>query len=139
MPASSGLFRWVSSLTHKPEMMPVERSGELRAVAQLARKLHGVIGGQLGQDLYSAPAWDMLLDLYLRDARKPISLTSLCGASSAAPRTGLYTINRMVKRGLLVRSPDPDDGRRIHVRLSEDTAAMLDACFVELRALLHQR
>ncbi|MCP3731314.1 MarR family winged helix-turn-helix transcriptional regulator [Sphingomonas sp. MG17] len=116
--------------------MPEQRGSDLPEIAQLARRMHRVIGGVLGMELYSAPAWDMLLDLYLRDERKPISLTSLCGASTTAPRTGLNTINRMVARGLLVRSPDPDDGRRIHVRLSEDTTAMLDTCFAELRTLL---
>jgi DNA-binding MarR family transcriptional regulator len=109
---------------------------ESRALAVLALRMHVVIGGRLGHDLFSAPAWEMLLDLYIRGDHRPVSLTSLCHAASGTPRTALNTINRMVDRGLLARSPDPDDGRRIHVHLSDHAIALLDQCLSELDALV---
>jgi DNA-binding MarR family transcriptional regulator len=113
---------------------PVRLEG--RALALLALRMHVVISGRLGHDLFSAPAWEMLLDLYAREDHRPVSLTSLCHAASGTPRTALNTINRMVHRGLLERSPDPDDGRRIHVHLSDRAIALLDQCLSELDALV---
>ncbi|WP_254295365.1 MarR family winged helix-turn-helix transcriptional regulator [Sphingomonas tagetis] len=110
----------------------------LRTIARLTLRMHAAIGGQLGRELFSAPALDMLLDLYVQEDRQPISLTSLCGAASVPPRTALNTINRMVERGLLDRSPDPDDGRRVHIRLSTAGIELLDACCADLRAILWQ-
>lgn len=110
----------------------------LPAIAGLTLRMHQAIGRQLGRELFSVPALDMLLDLYIQTDRHPISLTSLCGACSVPPRTALNTINRMVQHGLLERSPDPDDGRRIHVQLSDHGVALLDACCAELRSLLRQ-
>ncbi|ODP38814.1 MULTISPECIES: MarR family winged helix-turn-helix transcriptional regulator [Sphingomonas] len=128
----------VSQLHRANEAQTAARLDGLRAIAKLTLRLHQTIGGRIGQDLFSAPAVDMLFDLYMQTDRQPISLTSLCGACSAPPRTALNTINRMVARGMLERSADPDDGRRILVCLSGQGVALLDACCAELRSLLIQ-
>ncbi len=107
-----------------------------RDIARLAIKISGALGDRLGRELYSVPALDMLLDLYARADREPMSLTSLCGATSAPPRTALNMINRMVERGILERSPDPDDGRRILVRLSHKGTSLLDDVCQALSGLL---
>lgn len=103
-----------------------------QAVVRLAVRAHRLLGERLGPEFYSVPALDMLLDLYLLNNRKPRSLTSLCGASPAPIRTALRTINRMVDRGLLVRTPDPNDARRTNVELTPNAAALLDGYFEAL-------
>jgi DNA-binding MarR family transcriptional regulator len=103
-----------------------------RAVICLTYRAQRVIGRNLGRDLYSTPAWDMLLDLYIREERRPMSLTSLSGASPAPSRTSLREIDRLVDRGLLIRSRDEDDGRRINAELAPAAIALLDALFDEL-------
>lgn len=105
-----------------------------RAVIALAVRAHRMLTARLGRDLYGVPALDMLLDLYLLDDRKPRSLSNLCGASQAPVRTALRTINRMVDRGLLVRTSDLLDGRRTNVELSQKAVQLLDAYFEALRA-----
>lgn len=105
-----------------PACVPSDRRG----VARLVVKAQRVIGGHVGRDLYSHPGWDMLLDLYLREGQAPPSLTSLSNASNAPERTGMRTIDRLVRRGLVRRSRDEADGRRIHVVLTPAAIEMLD-------------
>ena len=70
-------------------------------------------------DVFSDPAWDMLLDLALSEATgRSISVTSLCIASGAPTTTALRRIDDLVEADLLERTPDPADRRRILVRLT---------------------
>ena len=105
-------------------------------VARLALRTQRLLSASLGHDLYSTPAWDMLLDLYIREDLGPMSLTSLSGASPAPSRTSLRMIDRLVRRGLLVRTHDLDDGRRINVALSRATIGLLDQLFDAMGAIL---
>lgn len=107
-----------------------------RTIARLAVRMYGLIGDRLGRDLFSMPAFDMLLDLYVRDDHRPMSLTGLCGAAAVPERTALFTINRLVERNLLTRHPDPRDGRRVNVELSAGAIRMLDSCFDDLIAII---
>ena len=71
-------------------------------------------------DLFSDPAWEMLLDLAVAEASgRWISVTSLCIASGAPTTTALRRIEDLQAAGLIERLPDPDDRRRIIVRLTE--------------------
>lgn len=115
-----------------------DRQIDRRTVARLSVRGHKLIGERLGRDLFSTPAWDMLLDLYIRDEHRPMSLTSLCGACDVPARTALNTINRLVERNLLIRIPDERDGRRINVELSAGATRMLDECFGDLLELVRQ-
>ncbi|MEW5422163.1 response regulator [Amorphus sp. 3PC139-8] len=71
-------------------------------------------------NLFSDPAWDMLLDLALAEAcGRPISVTSLCLASRAPTTTALRRIDDLQDSGLIERIPDQADRRRITVRLTD--------------------
>ena len=82
------------------------------------------VGAKLGFDLCPAPAWDMLLDLYLayHEERKTY-LWALCMAAHVPTTTAHRKISELVSRGMLIRSADGKDGRRVSVGL---TAACLD-------------
>ena len=90
-----------------------------------------------GPDLIADPAWNLLLDLALaRIEGRRICVTSACIASGVAPTTALRWIGEMVKRGVLVREADEQDGRRAWVRISDSAFNTLaDALYVrEARA-----
>lgn len=70
--------------------------------------------------LFADPAWDMLLDLAAaRLERTQVAVSSLCIAAAVPPTTALRWIKTMTDVGLFERCADPDDGRRIFIRLSD--------------------
>lgn len=101
-------------------------------MTNLASKAQQLKLSQFGKDLVSAPAFEMLLDLYMRADPLPCSLTALTAASSASERNSLRIIHRMVERGLLLRYRDPSDGRRMIVELTPEAIMALDSFFDHL-------
>ncbi len=99
---------------------------------------HRSLGRRLGADLYLIPAWDMLLDLYAGNQRRPMSLTSLCLASTAPERTALRTIDALVRHKLLIRVPDTRDRRRTNIQLSPRAVRLLNGYFDDLLKHLRQ-
>lgn len=100
---------------------------------ELCRQLIGerkLVGAQLGFDLCPAPTWDMLLDLYLahHEGRKTY-LWSLCMAAHVPTSSAHRKITELVKKGLLTRSADGDDGRRVSVGLTGQCLAHLHELF----------
>ncbi|MFK3888212.1 hypothetical protein [Sphingomonas sp. NPDC079357] len=74
-----------------------------------------------GDGLFEDPAWDMLLDLFAaRLEGTRVSVSSLCIAAAVAPTTALRWISKLTAARLLVRAPDPQDGRRAFVTLSHE-------------------
>jgi DNA-binding MarR family transcriptional regulator len=81
----------------------------------------------LGADLFADPAWDMLLDLYVEHkAGRCPSVSSLCIASQVPVTTALRWISKLEHDGLVTRSHDPKDGRRIYVHLTASTIEALE-------------
>jgi len=77
-------------------------------------------------ELFADPAWDMLLDLMAaRLETNRVAVSSLCIAAAVPATTALRWIKALTDRGLLVRSADPQDGRRVYIELSDDTARAL--------------
>lgn len=72
-----------------------------------------------GRDLFSDPAWDILLDLYAEHlAGRDVTVSSACIGSQAPQTTALRWLTVLEERGLITRGPDPKDGRRIFVSLT---------------------
>lgn len=72
------------------------------------------------KDVFGEPAWDILLDLFINARRnRPVSITSLCIASSAPATTALRYISLLEKRGLIRRTPAQHDRRVSYVELTE--------------------
>lgn len=71
--------------------------------------------------LFREPGWDILLDLFIAASeRKTISVTSACIGAAVPSTTGLRWLKVLETEGLVVREHDPDDSRRINVRLTAD-------------------
>lgn len=86
-----------------------------------------------GLSLFADPAWDMLLDLAAaRVEHKRVSVTSLCIASGVASTTALRWIAELNDAGLLVRTEDDVDRRRVFVSLSDKGAVILANYFARI-------
>ena len=73
----------------------------------------------LSLDLFSDPAWHILLDLFASEIEgKSISVSSACIISGAPSTTALRHLNLLIARGVVLRIKDPHDARRWYVRLN---------------------
>jgi len=85
-------------------------------------------------ELFSDPAWDMLLDLTAaRGEGKPVSVTSLCIASGVPATTALRWIKQLIDCGLFERTEDVSDKRRAFIALSDKAANAMAGYFHEFR------
>jgi hypothetical protein len=99
----------------------------VRTILRLRRLRHQF----LEMALFADPAWDMLLDLTAAQfERRRVAVSSLCIAAAVPPTTALRWITMMTEQGLFRRRPDPDDGRRIFIALS-DTASIAMAGYLQ--------
>jgi CheY-like chemotaxis protein/DNA-binding MarR family transcriptional regulator len=81
-------------------------------------------------ELFSDPCWEMLLDLY--DAHlggAEVTVTSLGAASGVPQTTALRRMETLQGHGLITRSEDKDDKRRIIVRLTDAGLAAVERFF----------
>lgn len=75
-------------------------------------------------------SWNILLDLALAYIKgKPVAVSSACIASEAPISTALRRIRDLCDAGLLTRWPDPTDGRRDMVSLTETCFQSVEAYF----------
>ena len=89
-----------------------------------------------GSDLFNDPAWDILLHLLLAELRqRRVTVTELSTAGNVAATTGLRWIAALVKKGMLIRIPDPRDGRRVYVALTADASLTLRRYFAEVACI----
>ena len=72
------------------------------------------------------PVWDMLLDLYVAEARgRRVSVLDLAIAVGVPRSTGLRCVARLVAEGKLERCGDPRDKRRTWLTLARQARADL--------------
>ena len=92
-----------------------DRSETVRCARQLLG-LRRLREEMLGGNLFADPAWDLLLHLYVESAAgRQVAISGLCSAAKVRPTTGLRWINLLVEAGLLEKSDDPADARRVFV------------------------
>lgn len=73
-----------------------------------------------GPKLFSDPAWDILLDLYIaREEGRKISISSACIGSNAPSTTALRHLSVLVKNELLQRRTNEADARGAWIELTE--------------------
>ena len=85
-------------------------------------------------ELFSDPAWDMLLDLTAaRLERRLVAVSSLCIAAAVPTTTALRWIRNLCEIGMFERQTDPDDARRGLISLTPTTATRMVAYLAGLR------
>lgn len=87
-----------------------------------------------GRGLWSDPAWDMLLDLFIaNESGRMVSVTSACIGGCIPTSTGLRRVGQLLKVGLIHRTTDPSDGRKgmlgLTTRAAADMKLYLDEVF----------
>lgn len=86
------------------------------AFAADARALRVRRNDIMGVPIFRDPAWDMLLDMLVADHEgREVCVSSLCYGSGVPATTALRTLDRLEGYGLIHRTPDPKNGRRILV------------------------
>lgn len=69
--------------------------------------------------LFSDPAWDILLDLFISEGRnRRVSVGDACLASCVPPSTAMRWLTTLEDEGLIVKSSDTADRRRSFFTLS---------------------
>jgi DNA-binding MarR family transcriptional regulator len=128
-PAPSAIFESLAPFRDVPAAPREPSPATVRAILKLRRKREGYFD----KNLFADPAWDILLDLYAaRLEGKKVSVSSLCIAAAVPPTTALRWISAMTEDGLLMREHDPDDARRVFIRLSTATEEGLRSYFIEM-------
>lgn len=99
---------------HAPAMIAAER--RIRRIQTLRRMRAELFSA----DLFSEPAWEMLLELYLCEmVNQRIAVSSLCAAALAPTTTALRWLGKLESDGWIVREGDPNDARRTFVELTD--------------------
>lgn len=72
--------------------------------------------------IFADPEWDILLDLFAEGGfGRRVSMSSLCIAASVPTTTAVRCINLMIEQGVLAKSRDANDARRVLIELTEET------------------
>jgi len=72
--------------------------------------------------IFADPEWDILLDLFAEGGfGRKVSMSSLCIAASVPTTTAVRCINAMIEQGVLLKSRDANDARRVLIELTADT------------------
>ena len=84
----------------------------------------------ISQELFSDPCWDILMDVFsARLNEKNISVSAVATAGNMSHTTGLRYIDTLEKIGYIYRERDDWDGRRIFVKISDETFTMMKEYF----------
>jgi hypothetical protein len=131
--AIAARLRDVAAAPNSEAMARLSPRGERRYLAlarqayALRRKRAAIFGNP---ELFGEPAWDILLDLYIAHAEgKPVSVSSACIGSAAPATTGLRWLGVLADEGLVLRENDPEDNRRVLVRLTANGVTAMERFF----------
>lgn len=84
------------------------------------------------KELFSDPAWDILLELYAAALGQRRVPTSALGTIAGIPlTTALRWISKLESEGLVTREDDPLDGRRVWVALTQNALPLMSRYFRE--------
>ena len=96
-------------------------------VYRVRRRRDALMTARFGGDIFSDPAWDIILDLYIHNSKnQDVSVTSVCSASMVPITTALRYITVLSERGLIERSKNPKDGRSYLLRLTPEAIRIVE-------------
>jgi DNA-binding MarR family transcriptional regulator len=121
--ATSGNVVWPFARQGAPEGVTGDT---IRIVCELRRKRQEAFPAKLFGD----PTWEILLQLYAAhlDGHR-MSISRLTRCTRVALTTVLRRLGVLEEKGLVTRSNDPFDGRRVYVGLSFAGAEAMNRCF----------
>jgi DNA-binding MarR family transcriptional regulator len=121
---------------HRLERQILERSAEISSEAVRSLIKAREVRTQLFADgLFADPAWDILLHLYAQELEhQRIAVSQLCSAAAVPQATASRHIKLLEDQGLVSRSDDELDGRRVWVKLSPTGSAAMRRYFQWLEA-----
>ncbi|WP_235982175.1 helix-turn-helix domain-containing protein [Novosphingobium aerophilum] len=118
---------FAAQLSSPPLDCEMDAIGIAEAIYRFRRRRDLLLEHQGIGQLFTDPAWDMLLDLFIARGRgRSISITSLCIAGCVPATTGLRWIELLVSNGLANRRADETDGRRTFIEISDTGYRMLE-------------
>lgn len=85
----------------------------------------------LPEGLFGEPAWEILLLLYVEQARMRLTISRVSTILATAPTTVLRWMSYLQDRQLIVRQNHPTDQRAVFVELTENALDALNAYFTE--------
>lgn len=98
--------------------------------ALMARRLREEV---IGNELFSDPAWDILLDLYAALARGTrVKASSVSLIAGVPPSTGRRWVSKLTDLGLIERAKDRPDQRFTYLRLSAKGREIMEAFMIRL-------
>lgn len=119
VPPLQPLSRKVMPLGSDSPLQAVVSQALLVQVAKRLYELRQVRDAMLGEALFSEPAWDILLDLFISDHEgRQLSVSAVCIGARAPSATALRYLTMLQNADLVVRTRDVRDGRRSHVGLT---------------------
>lgn len=78
----------------------------------------------------SDPIYDTLMQAYIAaEERRPMSVSAIASMAGVAATTSLRYLDALVRKGILVRTPDSEDARRSWITLSPAMKAGMDQVF----------
>ncbi|MCJ2186556.1 MarR family winged helix-turn-helix transcriptional regulator [Novosphingobium beihaiensis] len=122
--------------SHTPEYTLTnfpKNSKNTRAIAHKLYQTRRMREQVFSEGLFSDPAWDILLDLYMaEEEQKKIYITSACLAAGVPTSTGLRWITILIQNGYVERHNDPSDARRSFLRLTGTARHALETVLGQL-------
>jgi len=91
----------------------------ITAVHRLSRRLTRWYDHQLADLQITAGEWSVLEQLARSPAGAPLTPTQLAQVANVAPSSMTHRLDRMVERGLISRTADPDNRTRVLVALTD--------------------
>jgi len=86
--------------------------------------------------LFSNPAWDILLNLYVADAEgMPVSVIDSCAAAPVPQGVALRWLGYLKQEEMVVETPDPARPRQTVIRLTDQTRLAVSAYLGSLISL----
>ena len=89
-----------------------------------------------GNWMFSEPAWDIMLILYIEHDQRRQTVGTLTDVSGAALATVVRYVNSLVERDLIRRTQHPTDARTVFITLTEKGQKALDLYFSERVTML---